>query len=362
MNDAVDFQVRRDDLRETRTVTLAGEDAVTLAPGEALLRVDRFALTANNVTYAVAGDSMRYWDFFPSGEDGWGRVPVWGYADVVASEVAAVPVGTRVYGYLPPSSWLRVTPVRVGEGGFSDGSAHRSHLHPVYNGFQLATAASGHGPQLEAANMLLRPLFTTSFLIDDALAEIGAPRVLLTSASSKTALGTARCLRSRPDVTVVGLTSPGNVAFCEGTGDYDAVVAYDDLEQLPRGIATTVVDMAGNAPLLRRIHEHLPDDLVHSMRVGITHWQSAGGTGGLPGPEPTLFFAPDRIRQRVSDWGAGAYEARVAAAFEDFVAASAGWMTVREETGVAAVTGVWQALVDGEADPAVGHVLSLAAD
>ena len=43
-----------------------------LAADQVLLRVDEFALTANNITYAVAGESMRYWDFFPA-EEGWGN-------------------------------------------------------------------------------------------------------------------------------------------------------------------------------------------------------------------------------------------------------------------------------------------------
>ena len=77
--------------------------------GQALLRVDTFGLTANNVTYAVMGEAMSYWDFFPA-EDGWGRVPMWGFAEVERSEADGVEPGTRVYGYLPPSSHLLVHP------------------------------------------------------------------------------------------------------------------------------------------------------------------------------------------------------------------------------------------------------------
>ena len=57
-------------------------------------------MTANNVTYALMGDAMHYWDFFPA-EPGLGLVPLWGFADVVASSTDGVEVGTRVYGYLP---------------------------------------------------------------------------------------------------------------------------------------------------------------------------------------------------------------------------------------------------------------------
>ena len=58
----MDFEVKRADIHESRVVD---EDPPELAPGQALLRVDRFALTTNNVTYAVMGDALKYWHFFP---------------------------------------------------------------------------------------------------------------------------------------------------------------------------------------------------------------------------------------------------------------------------------------------------------
>lgn len=65
-----------------RTRNLPAPEA--LAEGQALLAVGEFALTANNVTYAALGDALRYWEFFPAGE-GLGIVPVWGFAEVLAS-------------------------------------------------------------------------------------------------------------------------------------------------------------------------------------------------------------------------------------------------------------------------------------
>ena len=79
----MDFEVNRADIHECRVVEGTPPDP---APGQALLRVDRFALTSNNITYAVLGDALKYWDFFPASHpDVWGRIPVWGYAEVIAS-------------------------------------------------------------------------------------------------------------------------------------------------------------------------------------------------------------------------------------------------------------------------------------
>ena len=54
---------------------LATQEAAALAQGEVRVRVDCLALTANNVTYGAFGDAMRYWDFFPVAEEGWGIGP-----------------------------------------------------------------------------------------------------------------------------------------------------------------------------------------------------------------------------------------------------------------------------------------------
>ena len=89
-----DFLVKPGDLRECR---VAESEVPELEAGQALLRVETFGLTANNITYGVFGEMMSYWDFFPA-EDGWGRVPMWGFAEVERSEVDGVEPGTRLYG------------------------------------------------------------------------------------------------------------------------------------------------------------------------------------------------------------------------------------------------------------------------
>src|SRR5438105_8207785 len=162
-----DFLVSRDDLHETR---VAESDPPPLEPGQALLRVDSFGLTANNVTYAVMGEAMSYWNFFPA-EDGWGRVPMWGFAEVEASEAEGVEVGTRVYGYLPPSSHLLVKPKSASGNGFTDGSPHRAALPSAYHRYLASGGDPFYSADSEDVQMLLRPLFFTSFLIDDQLAD-----------------------------------------------------------------------------------------------------------------------------------------------------------------------------------------------
>jgi hypothetical protein len=67
------FAVDRADLRRTRWLESA---AAPVEPGAARLRIERFALTSNNVTYGAFGEAMHYWDFYPTGDPATGCIPV----------------------------------------------------------------------------------------------------------------------------------------------------------------------------------------------------------------------------------------------------------------------------------------------
>lgn len=352
--------VDRHDFRSVRAVAATTEE---LADGQVRVRVDAFGLTANNVTYAAVGEQIGYWNFFPAPDLGdgrsWGRVPVWGFADVVESRSAAVPEGDRWFGYFPMSTELVVTPTRVSASALVDGSPHRAALPVVYNQYRRCSGDPGYSPGLEAEQMIYWPLFFTSFLIDDFLADhdmFGADAVVLASASSKTAFGTAFLLRSRPGVRVIGLTSPSNVEFVESLGCYDEVVSYDDIEALPDG-RTAFVDMSGSHDVIRRVHERYGDDLTRSTIVGVTHWEERTPTAPIPGPPPTMFFAPSRIEQRRDDWGPGGLDERLAGAWAPFVEFVTGQVTMEHRHGADAVVDAFTDLVDNRTSPDVAHVL-----
>ncbi len=353
-----DFLVKRDDLRECR---IAESEMAELAPGQALMRVDSFGLTANNVTYAVFGEAMSYWGFFPA-DDGWGRVPMWGFAEVEQSEAEGLEPGTRLYGYLPPSSHLIVTPAGADEHGFVDAAPHRAALPSTYQRYARTDADPFYTADTEELQMLLRPLFFTSFLIDDQLVEeklAARGPIVIASASSKTAIGAAFLLAQREGVELIGLTSPRSAGFVEGLGIYTRTVTYDAIDSLERGPAT-FVDMAGDGEVRLAVHSHFGDELVHSMAVGATHWQEFGaGEGELPGPPPILFFAPDRAVKRSEDWGVAGLQQRVADAWHPFCEWTGGWLDVVRGTGFEAVQSAYLDVLEGRVDPKTAHVLSL---
>lgn len=347
----IDFLVQRDDLATTRTVDAA---PLTAAEGEAIIRVDRFALTANNITYGVAGDMIGYWNFFPA-PSGFGRIPVWGMGTVTTSRHPDLARGTRIYGYLPMSSELKVKPERVTARGFTDASAHRAALPVVYNQYSVVSADNGFDPSRDNEAMVYRPLFTTSFVLDDYLADnlfFEAGTVILGSASSKTAFGLAFMLKRRGapgqgGVRVIGLTSAANRAFVEGTGLFDATVTYDAVETLPLE-RSVFVDMAGNRDVLARVHHRLKDQLRASVGVGITHWTSRDGAApsALPGPKPAMFFAPTQIVKRNQELGPVEYQRRIGEATAAFFQAVDAWVHI-EACPLATIDAVYHTVLRG---------------
>jgi len=362
------FQSARDNIAQTRLVDVA---VAPLAEGEVLMAVDHFALTANNITYGVAGDTIGYWQFFPAfaagstdPADGWGCIPVWGFAEVIESKHPDVPVGERLYGYFPMASHVTLQPVKVSSGALIDGAAHRSALPVVYNNYTRCAADPAYVAEREPEQMLYQPLFTTSFFLDDFLDDndfFGAQRVLLTSASSKTSLGLAQLLAANRSCRVIGLTSQANKAFVAGLGCYHEVLDYDEVDQLAVE-PTVMVDMAGSGVVRRDVHTHLGNELKYSCAVGATHWEAAqvGGTAeALPGPKPEMFFAPSQIQKRLKEWGQEAYAKKMSVAWAEFLGEASGWIEVEKGRGGAALQKVYDAQVKGAANPAVGYVLGL---
>ena len=367
----MELEVARGDLARVRVHDVP---APALQDGEARLRVEGFALSANNITYAVFGDVLRYWDVFPGGpsdagdDTAWGRIPVWGFGEVVETRSPDVTVGERFYGYYPMATELVVVPGRADERSILDTAPHRAAMASAYNRYQRCAADPLHRADREDEQMLLYPLFFTSFVIDDFLADqgllaAGSARVLLSSASSKTAIAAAAMLHRRQDIELVGLTSPRHRAFCESLGLYHRVLAYDELEGLDPAGPAVYVDFAGNAALRRRVHGHLPQ-LSYSCSVGGTHVDQLGPAGTLPGPRPTLFFAPAQVKKRLADWGGPVFQQRLVEAWQAFLhQATAGptpWLRVLRHAAPAGLAGLHGLVLQGQGDARDGHVMAWA--
>jgi len=334
---------------------VASDDTPSPGSGEVLLRVSRVGLTANNVTYAVLGDAMRYWEFFPPAARGlgpeWGLPPLWGFADVVASRVAGVLEGQRYYGYLPPASSLMVQASRVDPAGFHDASAHRAGLPSPYNSYRLTTGDPAYRHDQEDLMILLRPLFFTSFMLADYLVDngfFGASTLVFSSASSKTAYAAALSLAGTGP-RLVGLTSPGNVSFTSSLGCYDRVAPYGaDLGDTGPAV---YLDLSGSPGTRADVRARLGSSLVRDVAVGLT--------SQVPNMDAAdeLFFAPVQMQKRRHDWGREELDRRFAAAWHDFTAAACGWLSVEVGHGPGGLQAAWSDALAGRVLPSVGRVV-----
>jgi NADPH:quinone reductase-like Zn-dependent oxidoreductase len=351
------LEVKRSDWKETRFVEAP---VPALAPGQVLFRVDRFALTSNNVSYALSGDLLGYWRFFPCAE-GWGRIPVMGFADVIRSTHPEVKEGTRCFGFYPMGRHLVIQPGAVSAAQIVDAAAHRAGLAPAYAQYLPTTGDAVYAEKREDQILLMRGLFMTSFLADDFLAEQGyrgARAVLISSASSKTSIALAFQLKRGGHARAIGLTSARNADFVRKLGFYDEVVLYDQIASLAKQPAV-FVDMAGDGAVTAAVHRHFGGELAYDCTIGATHWSAERRNEGLPGPKPEFFFAPAQIVKRSKDWGPQGLAQRIAEAWTRFCDASDAWLHVVRSQGRDAVLRVYQDTLAGRTDPADGHILSL---
>lgn len=353
-----EVHISKQDLRVTRIVDVASPP---LVPGAARLKLDLFGLTSNNITYAAMGEGfLGYWDFFP-GPEGWGRPPVWGFATVVASNVVGVEKGARYYGYFPISETLDVMPAKIGVRGFTDGAPHRASKASVYNQYTNTGVDSAYDAAFEPEQVLFRPLYPSGWWAADCVHQRHPRTVVISSASSKTALATAHQLRQLGGAELVALTSTHNNAYVCDTGLYERTLTYDEVGVLSAQAPASYVDFLGRDELTVAVHRALGANLVQSILVGATDWSDKPGgvqppKGALVGPSPELLFVPGYAAGRLR------VERELGAAMQRdlraFYAVSRAFVTARRMTGVEAMLGGWARLAAGEAPPRDGLVLS----
>ena len=358
MSKITELQVRKDKLDDTRRFE---QETPDLGDGQILAKVDRFAVTANNVTYGVVGERIGYWKFFPVADEGWGVIPVWGFADVEASNHPDIAVGERLYGYWPMANRLVMTPGKVSESRLFDEAPHRRDLPPVYNSYARVSHETSFDADMENDRMVLFPLYATSFCIYDFLKDsdwFGAERVIVISASSKTAIGTAYALKSDDSSpSLLGLTSERNRDAVERLELYDDVAVYDDIEKLNAAVPTVIVDMSGDGGVLGRLHKHLGAKMKYTSNVGVTHYDANSMGPDFIRERSEMFFAPGHIQKRAQEWGPGAFEQQAFEFWKDAALKSRDWLIIRRENGADAVKRAWADVYEGKTPPDAAWVV-----
>lgn len=338
-------------------------DTGSLEEGEILFKINKFALTTNNITYAVTGSQLNYWNFFPTNEEGWGIIPSWGFAEVLESKADDIQIGEKVYGYFPMASHLKIKAGNINEHSISDITAHRQPMAAIYNTYNRLGMDIKHPAYIQDYMPIFRPLFATSFLNYEYLKSkdfFDANRVLITSASSKTGLGLAFMLYENKAVDhkkIIGLTSSKNVDFVKSTGFYDEVLSYDELPQRLEKTPTIIVDMAGNASLLSSIYSYLNEDLKFISKIGLTDWTAASAEEKIPVAK--FFFAPTFAGIFFKQYGAKEANKMIVKKMFSFIENAKGWVSIEELTSFEGLEERYLEILKGEVDPSKGCLVCL---
>jgi len=359
------FQVEKKLFFKHQMAEIPAENLV-LDEGEVLVKIDQFAYTANNITYAATGDIIRYWEFFPAvGErsNGMGVIPVWGFADVVATKTEEIPLGDRIYGYFPPASHLKMKPVKVQDQRFFDGSSHRATLPMGYNLYRRVLNEPGYTKEFDRERALLFPLYLTSFCLWDNLQEnnwYGAEQILVLSASSKTSIGLAYALQEDQNTPkTIGITSERNLASVQKRSLWDNVVSYDNLNLVDTTIPTVIVDMSGNNEVLAELHRLLGDKMQFTLKVGLTHWAKTNPNDGIINERSKFFFAPSHIEKRFKDWGPVVFDQKINGFMVTAAAKTRQWLQFYEINGLEALAKVHPEVCNGSRPPKEGIIVIL---
>lgn len=360
-----EFQIRKDNYLTSRIVESHLSEG-DIGTGEVLVKIDRFAFTANNITYAVVGDQFGYWQFFPpAGNEvkDWGILPVWGFADVVASNAEDVPVGERLFGYFPPATYLKMTPTDVNKMRWIDGAKHRAPLPSGYNAYRRVLAEPNYTKAMDDFWMLLFPLHLTSYCLYDNLQDrnwFGAKQIVVISASSKTSIGLGYALADdKTAPTSIGLTSSRNLAMVNKLHVYDSTVTYDNLTAIDPSIPTVIVDMSGNGVVLGRLHKHLGDNMKFCSNVGFTHWEEGGMGPDFIQQRSEMFFAPSHIQKRLKDWGPEVFEQKTTAFMQSTIQRSASWLKLTQLNGLDGLAEIYQDVCEGKVNPEAGLIIEM---
>ncbi len=364
MNQA-QYQVKKDMFFKGEAVELPN-DSLTLGEGDVLVEIDRFAYTSNNITYAVAGDFLRYWQFFPPvGEQatGWGVIPVWGFADVVESRSAELPVGERLFGYFPPATHLKMHIGKATPAMIMEGSEHRRELPKAYNMYRRVHAEPGYDKAADDARAMLYPLYLTAYCIGGTIADAdyyGAEQILILSASSKTSIGVGYMCQELSDAPRrIGMTSSKNLKTVQALNLYDEVLTYDQVDQIAVDVPTLIIDMSGNQGLLVQLHTRLGDQMKHTINVGLTHWTDARPQKGIIKERSSQFFAPSYMVEKAREIGQDVFNQKVDAFIQKAAAQTLKWLTVKEVKGIEGLANIHAAVCEGKIPADQGIMVAL---
>lgn len=268
-------------------ITTKTVEVPNLDPDHLLLRIDKFAFSQMPLGYLMKGYTRTfsaYHDFFKYPEDGIYRSACWGYCTVLESLHPKVPVGTRLYGLVPPCQYhiqkvMRAIPAsKNGDPPLVEFDMDRMPYNlRRFQEYEVLQDGAHQDTEMEDWIIATKEIYTMAFYMDEQLlvdtGQINS--VIISCASSKTAMALAYCLRMRGGVSieremscVVGLTSKEHLEFVKSTDLYHEVYTYDDLDNIPNDKTIVYMDFKCDGAIRQALTLRMGTNLMYNMVLG----------------------------------------------------------------------------------------------
>ncbi|KAJ3319699.1 hypothetical protein HDV06_006115 [Boothiomyces sp. JEL0866] len=349
----IGFTIKKNDIK----ISSITQESISPIPANSILiQIDRFGFSSNNVTYALFGKAMQYFDFFDTG-NGYSHLPIWGLGTIIQSNSDQLKEGEKIYGYFPTASHIVLDPIQISRELFKVVREQLPADRVVYNTYYRQNVDPEYSAEYENLMLLFRPLWTTSFFLHDfLLAKFPhVNSVVISSASSKTAFSLALLLK-KSNIKAIGLTSNRNLEFVQKLDFYDSVLTYDQISTIP--VADCVYcDFAGDSNLNSSIFSHFADNLQKHVVIGKTHVESA--PSAERNPKTVFFFVPEWILKRVPKPNENLTETK-AKEWSNFLRYIQPFVDIKFSSEPKDLQKVYLEMLQGGFSPSDGYIFSLA--
>jgi len=229
---------------------------------------------------------------------------------------------------------------------------------------QPEEAVDGEASLLEDWRLVLKEIYTMAFYMDEnLLVDTGMINsVIISCASSKTAMALAFCLRMRDMRYVVGLTSREHLDFVRSTDLYHEVYTYDEADALPNNRTIVYMDFKCDGELRQQITLRMGTNLMYNMVLGPAVFQNRMKDQVFEKRAREVLFDESSWRERrrmVAEVTKTGRNEKLKDSFPAFVQRMRQHVKLRRASGGQAFKDMYDAVYSNSASPADAYICTL---
>merc|ERR1711920_880896 len=212
--------------------------------------------------------------------------------------------------------------------------------------------------------MVFKEIYTMAFYMDEnLLVETGMINsVIISCASSKTAMALAYCLRMREMRFVYGLTSAEHLDFCKSTDLYHEVYTYDQINEMATNHTVVYMDFKCDGEVRQNITLRMGTNLMYSMTLGPAVFQKRMKDQLFEKRAREVLFDESSWRERrrmVAEVTKTGRNEKLKYSFKSFIERMKKHVKLQQVCGVKAFQDMYEAVYSNQASPSDAFVCTL---